>query len=851
MKKKNLLILLIIPFLVSTLTIVSVNVTYNLVDVDISYIEWEYDDIEALKAGEKLKLSAKGVNQRHVDVGKGNELTWSVKNRNSTATEPYAEIVKEGETYYLNAIKNGEVEVTCSNQKGNVSRSFYTILYTDGAIVINSLVPSSGYGRIDYTEYYGTYDLDGANKKPASFEFSVKLIPESLKTANPVLTCSDNITVDFDFANGTSSGGGYLTTGVVKISQGLGEAVKTEEAKISVATDVEDMEIDGGNYAFTLVNDGVNVYDYDDLLFCTNRSEKGEIAVLHKSFESYESYVNSTSGSVACFGYPDSKGKFSFNEKNQTLVKVETKYNHEYLDQWNEVNPSSRVDPSVNVGLKVTKDFYGNGYQINFHNLAYPTLVNAQTNIPEPSETDVFQGPLPFYTVGNPTAGANRFNIVTAYGQDNVGLYVAGDGITVNDLKVQNCDDVQSFAFLDYVGTVVEVDADNVTLKNMRMSNGRNVLRSFSSENLLVENSMLSNARNFLFTTGANEYVKPDNSRVHNFTMGDGSTVTNRLSQFLTAESIANTILNDYINGKIGNAYSYKTKLQMKKVLLEIQESLSTNLAGQYKGDTELKDCLFYRSGITSVAFESLFNGPFLYSSSLPTSISTFLNIFNKMLTETEFMPYNVGGTSYPVSVNVSGKTKFYDYKVFDELDVSGLVGESISDLAQMLGKNYSIDDIFPIKSLLKSNAVYYNAEGVKYVNMPFAYYGGGNNYSLLTFNGYDEDVKSHVNGRIDDNGVLDAQATKNVSLVDNYLDLPVVDPVGFLGQIAPSLGGLNVEVDENTLIKTVTLVTGYEPFKFVFTKGDGYLFGESPKIEDMQAIAATAYYDATGDNAL
>ncbi len=826
MKKKNLLILLIIPFLVSTLTIVSVNVTYNMVDVDISYIEWNYEDIEAFMVSETpYLLTAVGVNQRHTDVGKGNELIWTVKNLDGS-DNPYAEVISDNGRYYLKTLGNGEVEVTCSNQKGNVSRSFRLIVYTDGAIIISSTVPSSSYGRIDSTEYFGTYDLDPSGaKKQATFGVSVKLIPASLKEANPVLSCSENIGVDLSFDNGKEEGGGFVVNGTAHVLSG-------GKSHISVTTDLEDAKIDGGRYDFTAVKDGVNVYTYDDLLYCTNRSPEGEITVLHKSFESYEAYVNSRNQSTACFGYPNSSGKCSFTKDDGTLYRYKTKYNHEYLDQWNAFS-SNKVDPSVNVGLRVRKDFYGNGYQINFHNLAYPSGAPLEENgvlLPTLSSTDVFRGPLPFYTVGSPAnSGADGFNIVTAFGQDNIGLLIEGDNITVNDLKVQNCDDVNVFYFLDTVGTVVEVDGDDITLKNMRMSNGKNVLRNYSSMNLLVENCMLSNARNFLFITGSNEYVKADGAKVNSFTT-PGGTVSSRLQEFLTKESIANSILNDYLNGKIGADYSYKNKEQLKKTLTELQSALSTDLSGQFRGSTNLKDCLFYRSGIASVAFESLFNGPFLYSSQLPTSIATFLNLFNG-----GFMPMTVSGTSYPVSVNVSGNTKFYDYKAFDDIDVSGLIDENISTFAQMLGKHYTIDNIFPIKSLLKYNAVTYEKEGVEYVNIPFAYYGGGENYSRLTFNGYED---NHINGRLNGDGTLDEDAVKKVNLLDDYLDLPVVDPVGFLGQFFPIAEQAGIEVDENTLIKTVTIVTGYEPFKFVFAKGDGYLYDQSPKIEEMQAVA-------------
>ena len=39
MKKKNLIILLVFPFLISVFCIITVNTTYNAVDVDISHID--------------------------------------------------------------------------------------------------------------------------------------------------------------------------------------------------------------------------------------------------------------------------------------------------------------------------------------------------------------------------------------------------------------------------------------------------------------------------------------------------------------------------------------------------------------------------------------------------------------------------------------------------------------------------------------------------------------------------------------------------------------------------------------------------------------------------------------------
>ena len=91
MKKKNLAVLLIIPFLFAVLTTVTINTTYIYVDVDISGIAWDYGDPEAFKLNENgYKLNAKGVNQRNYTIAEGNELVWRVESDNDG--DPIAEI---------------------------------------------------------------------------------------------------------------------------------------------------------------------------------------------------------------------------------------------------------------------------------------------------------------------------------------------------------------------------------------------------------------------------------------------------------------------------------------------------------------------------------------------------------------------------------------------------------------------------------------------------------------------------------------------------------------------------------------------------------------------------------------
>ena len=137
MKKKNLIILLIFPFLISVFCIVTVNTTYNMVDVDISYIDWSYRDMEGFKVSDALyELRASGVNQRHYKVSGDNSLVWTVVNKDANDPDPCAEIVIENGKSYLRALKNGETIVTCSNVKGNVYRQMTAIMYTSSLIMM-------------------------------------------------------------------------------------------------------------------------------------------------------------------------------------------------------------------------------------------------------------------------------------------------------------------------------------------------------------------------------------------------------------------------------------------------------------------------------------------------------------------------------------------------------------------------------------------------------------------------------------------------------------------------------------------------------------------------------------------
>ena len=123
MKKKNLIILLLIPFVISLLSIVTINVTFSKFNSDISSIEWDYQDTESFKiTSSKYLLSARGVTTSSNPLAPGNNLVWKVENKDKDIDYPLAEIVVENGLYYLVPKHEGFVIITCSNEKGNVFR---------------------------------------------------------------------------------------------------------------------------------------------------------------------------------------------------------------------------------------------------------------------------------------------------------------------------------------------------------------------------------------------------------------------------------------------------------------------------------------------------------------------------------------------------------------------------------------------------------------------------------------------------------------------------------------------------------------------------------------------------------
>ena len=811
MKKKNLVVLLILPFLISVIGVVTVNATLKTIEKDILGIEWSYGDLEAFKLSQKHPLTASPIIENGAFMAPGNELIWSVENKTSEEDiDPYAEIVKEGNIYYLKPISEGEVYITCSNQKGSVSRRMQAIIYDKGAILMQTKV-SGSQQNIDNTLYFGEYDLVNGQKKLATVDFTVKCVPSNLSDTLVMREHSSN--VNFSLSEGKlsilSEGKGYVT----------------------LSATFNDLAV-SYTYDFEVVDDGVNVYTYDDLLDCTNRSAEGEIVVLRKSFESMDNaYVKSNgeylvsngelrkkAGNVENFGHYNIKnGKIDFSSD---VYKCKTTYSTNFIEQWNEFASQNssykKVSDQINVGIRVQKDFYGNGYTLNLHNLTFPyevtpVVIDGKTiYVPTLSTENLFRGPLPFYSLGDP----NNLPLVSVYGQDNVGMYVEGDNVTVNDVNLRNCDFGNSYSNLKYTGTVLEIVGDNVTIKNSQISNGKNVVRAFSANNARIENSMLSYAQNFLLVLGSNEITPVDENTTFDFLDLDGSTQKISLKDCLTSGGLGDNLLNQFL--------LQQPDIDKAKAALSILQSALSTVEGMQEAiNVSVSNTLFYRSGVASISLETAFNGPFLYANS-PSIIERIFSMMpNEVRNLIPFFAKNISGVSRPVHLSISGNTKFYDYKTADEMDLSGLIEENISSVFSQAGdfitltRKITIDDLFPLKKILFSyaeqNGQIYSYNGEKYVNVPIAYYGGAINRSTISC-----DLQDASNYAAD---------PLSLDWIAEYLR----------NQVASSMEDTNLTLIKNMVQRMVTVVTGFENFKFNCMLGNGYLYNQAPNVSTLR----------------
>lgn len=765
MKKKALILLLIIPFFISILAFVTSSFVIRGVEVDIISISFdEYSANQAfLLSEEEVKLKVNVNKDPNYPLSEGNDLVFSSSN------DDIASIDIRDDGAYLILHEEGETLITCSNEKGNKSASFNAIVVgSNGAIILNTEIPFSS-SRIDSKNYVGLYDSIYAydqRKSDASLKLSVETIGSNASLDSLNIHTSDNVI--FNRQNLTLS---FLFEGNAFINMSLPYSSKEYSLNFSIV-------------------EGVNIYDYDDLIDATNKDDKKYNCVLRCNLESKENTYNLDSdGKVISYKNNNTKlfGRLDDNDEvyflDSDIYRFETTYNHDFLDKWNnEIDQGmhegeSKTSTQILAGVHIKGDFYGNGFTINTHELTYPSgrqeiSVDGETYvIPYLKPDDIFRGPLPFVSLGSPNYSySTEIPIYTLFGQDNVSFYVDNDNSIINDVHFKACDFGNNLSNLEYVGTVLDIYADNVTIKNSIIENGRNIIRSYSSQNLLIDNCLLSNAMEFLFRSGSNEYnhVNYDEDALYHGKDGvlyqvsklsylskmDPNNVSeNDLNSYkadsmLTFSAIYNTQANEFFKMPSGD-YTKEEYIIFKDDIINALTNTTgfydENSNKVYAGSTTINDTYFYNSGIASISLDSLPQGSFLENNTT--------SLFNLLLSG--YMdgaaPNNMALTGYPTLVNVEGNTKFYDWKTSSNLTFQSLISQDIENLilshGGVSGDDWGVDvsitedDYLPIKKLLLDNYSSLILKDDTYLNIPVYIQGGGYNISDIYFEDKYDDI--------------------------------------------------------------------------------------------------------------
>lgn len=250
---------------------------------------------------------------------------------------------------------------------------------------------------------------------------------------------------------------------------------------------------------------------------------------------------------------------------------------------------------------------------------------------------------------------------------------------------------------------------------------------------------------------------------------------------------------------------SGKTFESIQNGLDNDENIIDSNGSKKYDAVINVKDTSFANSGVFSIGVETSFNGPMMYNGS-PTSIIGLLGSMGMTCKYDQ-----IGGTSYPIKLNITGNSLFYDWKDIDDIMTSALIYEQLSLLLASLGKDYegmSIDDFFKVKDVLKksaeSNGYLYKINDKNYLNTAVVFYGGGLNSS-------DVEIESS-----DSNMVFSKKET--LDMLKSYFS------GGYTNSIAAALA------------RAVLCVTGSHPFYFYsngklnLNEGEKpYLFDQSP----------------------
>lgn len=838
MKKGALSLLLIFPFLIAFLAFTASDYLIKEVEQDIDDILLPYEPLQpfGLKQG-KVKLEAEAIFNDKYPVSAGNEIIFSVPE-----DQNIVRIDHEADGYYLVPLSEGQVEVTASTAKGNVMKKFTALVYGEaGSIVVTLDYPFSTAG-IGTTKYWGRYDIvyDSIKspyyKHDAVIGFSAYVVGnDAMDIRDFTFEHSDNLKVDF--------------TDMEITVLGLGDSYIRFSHPFSTST----MPVE---IAFNVV-DAVNVYSYEDLIKATNLSETGESVVLHTNLDSQANYDKlADKKGTSVFGLVDGKV-----DPESYVYDFETTYNHDFAKWWNgnkDVNYD--IEITVHSGIRIRQSLYGNGFLINGHDLCYPSSYSTLedgTIKPEFSAdgNDLFRGPLVYASAGNPytpygTISSSVEPLLVIYGQDNSLIYVDGDDVLIDDLRLRNADFGNNYQNLFTAGTGIDVNGEDVTISNSIVSSARTLIRSYSSS-LTVDNCLLQNCLEFGVRAGANESNKVNYSDEITYLDGGGKSVSTTVGDYLGKLNFSNqdtktAMMSGKADSVLTNGILYHNqtnvfinqllKTDMQRDLMDedallngsntVQEAL-TNTYGfidddgskNYFNFITISDCFFYNCHIAPIVVDSYANSPFLEN-----FISTAFGIILGQYMQA--MPSGLARTMAPSLVNITGDNRFYTYQEVGELSFDSLIYEDIDTFINVHGgisiaSNVTEDDYLPLRMLLSKTDSVLSHDSNFYIATPIMKMGGGSNLSDIA-------VDNSISSRL------------NYHALDCYKET-----LSRSSTIVPDDGFMSSDEGRYTTMKVAlsraaSNVLGFEDYGFYcYDPEQAPYFGETPSLSELSGRAA------------
>ncbi|HBR85689.1 MAG TPA: hypothetical protein DEA32_00635 [Firmicutes bacterium] len=862
---RNICLALVIPFGVSALAFAASSIIIKPVEKDITDIDWNYRDMEgySLLAG-RQPLEATAVYDDKYPLSSGNELVWSVTNPEG---KEIGEIQSDATgQFYFNPLAVGKCVLVCSNEKGTINRSFTAQVFAKGAIILNPDTATSGrsisgifrYGMEDFTRN-DQGELTG--RKEASASFSVDVVGDSGGVKNlEVVSKSDSIaaiTFQDERAYVSFAGPGEAT--FTLRDKALGD---DEVAPLDYEFEI----VDGVNiYSYDDLMDATNRSDEAENVVL--RTNFGSLSDLYQMDEKTGRPLvknhqlvplDKPRKDTVLFGHYDAvTDTFSFDKDTYAFAAT---LKSPFIQAWNENGDLIRAkykqykpyDETVRAGIHLRGNLYGNGFTINLHNLAFPYEIQYRTDeagnktqIISLRDDNLFRGPKTFFAYGDPDRTTSP--IIAYLGQDNSGIFVDTDNVVISDVQIQNCDFGDNFENLRFTGTVLDIEAADVRVEDSILTSGRNVVRAYSAPDLTIENCLLENGYENLLKVGSNELAQPDENREVTFTSPastagvipnypstsikgtlrgfDGTRGDEIFTSYLTTDANLSDIITLPIDSLVSGPYVGKVSTQG---MLDAVEAAGRAYDASYAfvnddgtvnyGSTvSVKDTSFYRSGIASISADQVLNGPYLWSLK-PSNFTAMMSLLKQFNNDLVFSPLVDAGkaaklsrTMQPSSIEVSGDSRFYDWKDGDQISIVNTFPANYQLLQEKVTsiKDLTLDDLYPLPETIVDSADAKDADGVKYVNIPAMIAGGGTNISKITFAGL--------------TGISDARAVDVVKKIMTR-DFKSLYPVKTAYSTVNLIG------------HSITTFTGFEPYQ-IYSATANYSIGikDAPNIADLQ----------------